>query len=227
MAVEVGCGIGYTENQEIKKYVWLNPVVAAMAGDTYADLLKQLADRRFTVVTCDSSADKVRKEYRRRLQAGGERPIIDTRCPVIGQIVLRDYPELSGRLAPVLPILLMGAKALYHQFVETDPAGAVLTMVTPCQALATSGNELFGSRVQFVAWKTFYQEHGLECAMNRVDVSPIPPGFFRYPEYQVLEGSGNGSVRQLLSMSVHKPKRADLLELLYCEGGCHNGDGME
>lgn len=214
------------QNKGIKQYVWLNPVVAAMAGSQYPDLLKQLADRRFTVVSCDSAADKVREDYRRCLQTVGDRPIIDTRCPLIGQMVSHDYPELGGHLAPVLPILLMCARELYYQFVQPDPAVASLVMVTPCQALAESGNRLFGSRVRFVTWSAFCQEQELVCSLNRVAVSPIPPGFFRFAEYRVLEGSGPDGVRQLLSLSMGGNKQADLVELLYCEGGCHNGDGM-
>ena len=141
-------------------------------------------------------------------------------------MVSHAHPEMGGRLAPVLPILLMCARELYVQFVQSDPFGANLTMVTPCQALAESGNRQFGSRVRFVTWKSFCREQELVCSMNRVAASPIPPGFFRFAEYRVLEGSGPERVRQLLSWSLDRNKQADLVELLYCEGGCHNGDGM-
>jgi hypothetical protein len=136
------------------------------------------------------------------------------------------YPELSAFQAEVLPILMVCAQDLYKLYVQSSQAPADLTIVTPCSSLAEAGNDKLGTIARFITWTDFCYEQELSFQLPRAVSSPIPPGYFQFPEYRVLEASGPSAVKRLLEQSAMNPGEADLLELLYCDGGCHNGDGV-
>jgi hypothetical protein len=69
-------------------------------------------------------------------------------------------------------------------------------------------------------------EQKLDVSLPRAVASPIPPGYFQFPEYRILEANGPEAVTDLLTRIAAGVEEADLLELLYCREGCHNGDGV-
>lgn len=213
------------KSEEMRQYVWINPVVEAMAGADYPALLLVLASKGFTVVSCSTGVDKVREGYRECLHTCAK-PLIDTRCPLIKQLIFHHYPHMRERLAGVPPILISCAAELYETYVACSPYPARLTVITPCVALAEEGKTRFGDRICFMTWIQFNQEQTLRCHLRRISASPIPPGFFHYDNCRVAEASGKEQVKQVLDRMVQTPNEADLLELLYCQGGCHNGDGV-
>lgn len=213
-------------NALIHRYIWINPVVEAMAGSLYPEIQHQITAKGFTVVSCSSGLATVRQEYLQCLQANAGRPTIDTRCPLIRTVIDRDYPALKPFQADVMPILMVCAQDLYEMVVQPRQSNADLTMVTPCSSLAELGNAKLGNIARFLTWTDFCREQGLSFSLPRASSSPIPPGYFQFPEYRIVEANGPVSVKQLLDETAKDAGNADLLELLYCDGGCHNGDGV-
>lgn len=215
------------QKQEVlHRYIWINPVVEAMAGSLYPTILGDITIRGFTVVSCSTGLEKVRQDYRKCLETSVNKPVIDTRCPLVGYMVNGHYPKLRIYQADVLPILMVCAQDLYEMYVRTSQVQADLTIVTPCSSLAELGNEKLADIAHFITWTDFCYEQELPFRLARAASSPIPPGYFQFPEYRVLEASGTTAVKSLLDQSAMNPGEADLLELLYCDGGCHNGDGV-
>jgi hypothetical protein len=206
-------------------YLFINPVVAAMAGDEYPSLLRQVGALGYRALDCPTAAASVHTAHETALRGASVRPLIDQRCPLIRQIVLQDYPALAGQLVVTPSILLTCARELHEQYVAANPV-AGLTVITPCQALSAAGDELGLPRLTFLTWTRFAQQHALPNWLKRIDDSPIPPGFFQFKELTVLETSGESAVRNALDQTANQTCPADFLELLYCERGCHNGDGV-
>lgn len=210
----------------IRRYLWINPVVEAMAGSGYEEVLRQVKACGFIPVTCSTGADRVLRQYREALERKKENILIDSRCPMIVDWIQQHYPELRGCQADILPILLTCAVELYQQYIEAAPQAASLTLATPCSALAHQGNEKLGRLAKFVTWKQFCEEQGLDFALIRACGSPIPPGFFQFADFRIWEANGADGVATMLEKFSKTNETPDLLELLYCEGGCHNGDGV-
>lgn len=210
----------------IQRYLWINPVVESMAGRLYEDVLEQVRDRGFIPVSCSTGAETVLRQYRNALETRKEKILIDSRCPLIVDWIDRKYPELQSCQAQVLPILLTCATELYKQYIEVNPVTSDLTMATPCTALVRQGNSCLGDLANFVTWKQFCVDQELRFEFDRASGSPIPPGFFNFPGYQIWEANGIHEVATMFEKVVRGNEGPDLLELLYCEGGCHNGDGV-
>lgn len=210
----------------MRQYVWINPVIEAMAGVRYPEILKKISKQGFAIVSCTTGLGRVRDEYKSVLAKQRSRPLIDTRCPVIREVVSERYPELSELLADIPPILMACAQDIYEEYIKKSKVPACLTMVTPCSALAKYGNENFGSVAYFTTWTEFCKKNHIQIQLERAGISPIPPGFFRFSEYKICETSGEVPVNDMLEQVVQKQLDAELLELLYCHDGCINGDGV-
>jgi hypothetical protein len=206
--------------------LFINPVVAAMAGDEYPALRMQVSTLGYRVLDCSTAAGSVHAAHEAALRETPVRPLIDQRCPLIRRIVLQDYPALAGQLVFTPSILLTCACKLHEQYVSSEPATNCLTVITPCQALSDAGDELGLPRLTFLTWNQFARQHGLSNRLKPIDQSPIPPGFFQFHDFTVLETSGESAVRKALDDVATQRCPADLLEFLYCERGCHNGDGV-
>lgn len=207
-------------------YLFINPVVAAMAGDEYPALLMHVAALGYQVLDCPGAAASVHLSHETALRGTAARPLIDQRCPLVRQIVLQEYPGLADQLVVTPSILLTCARDLHQQYVAAAPAKNSLTVITPCQALVDAGDELGLSCLIFLTWTQFARRHNLSGRLNRIAESPIPPGFFQFDDFTVLETSGESAVRNTLTDAASQRCTADFLEMLYCERGCHNGDGM-
>lgn len=208
-------------------YVWLNPVIGAMAGTQYPLLLHQLRKLGFHPVQATAAGAWVHQAYR-NLALGTPPLLIDARCPEVVRLVENDFPALLPYIAPIQPILLRCAAELYERYVAPSPQTAQLTMVTPCHILAEQGRMEFGEKIFFATWQAFAAEHDLRANYARPNASPIPPGFFRNLPLPVTEASGAAPIRELLQSVEAYPEqfRQHVLELLFCPDGCHNGDGL-
>ena len=208
-------------------YLFINPVVAAMAGNEYPSLLVQISALGFNILDCPNAAESVHAAHETALRDASDRPLIDQRCPLIRRMVLQDFPALSNQLVVTPSILLTCACNLYEQYVAASPTSNSLTVITPCQALADAGDELGLPHLNLLTWNQFARQYALSSFVKRIDHSPIPPGFFHFTNFTVLETSGESAVRRALNDAEKHLCPADFLELLYCERGCHNGDGVE
>jgi len=211
-----------------QEVIWINPVIARMAGSDYPALIETLQGRGYTVDSCPEALPEVRNAYLSLLRQPSARPLIDARCPRIVSLVRKEFPRLSAQIAQIPPILIRCADLLYQRHVAPEPKKANLTIITPCSDLADYGKALFGKRIRFRTWKAFEREEGLGLRYPRTDESPIPLGFFDSTGVRVLGGSGSQTVIDLLALADEGRLDPDveILELLYCQDGCHNGNGV-
>ena len=142
----------------------------------------------------------------------------------------KDGPELSGGLAvpAIEPILLHCAREIAGR---PELWGEKKIITTPCQALADAGNELGLSDTEFIPWNRLLERlepslgpgDGNHLKAGTLEESPIPPGFFSSLG-EVDSVTGPDAVERYLGRECWKGVK--LVELLYCDGGCHNGDGV-
>ncbi len=142
----------------------------------------------------------------------------------------KDGPEPSGGLAvpAIEPILLHCAREIAGR---PELWGEKKIITTPCQALADAGNELGLSDTEFIPWNRLLERlepslgpgDGNHLKAGTLEESPIPPGFFSSLG-EVDSVTGPDAVERYLGRECWKGVK--LVELLYCDGGCHNGDGV-
>lgn len=201
------------------KYIWINPVTANMYDP--AALHAFLAEKGYTRI--DASAhwlETVKEKYKQALETA-EHTLIDMRCPKIIDFI--DAYELRSKVTipEIEPILIHCGREISQR---TDLLGYEKIITTPCKALADLGNSLHLPETTFLPWNGFLASQGGGIAAAPPNESPIPPGFF--DELNCKKTSVTEK-EHLCDLFEHfKPKEFDLIELLYCKDGCHNGDGI-
>ncbi len=211
-----------------QNFLWLNPIVEKMVAADRDRVEHILGKKGYTIVSCETGAPKIREVYRRYLQGDAPISVIDARCPEIAALIKEKYPALYSYIAPIPPILVACAQDLFSKYIEPNSARATLTIVAPCTALVSAGQSVFGDNIRFVTWRQFEREIDFGKKYPKLDASPIPPGFFKDFGDQVAEANGSEDIERLL-ITVSSGKLSssvNLLEMLYCDGGCHNGDGI-
>ena len=64
-------------------------------------------------------------------------------------------------------------------------------------------------------------------SLGKIDASPIPLGFFENSFNKVLELSEENKILENFKfLKENKEKKYDIIEMLYCDGGCNNGNGL-
>jgi iron only hydrogenase large subunit-like protein len=203
----------------------LNPVIQKILNEKgYQSLLDHIKDRCGHLIA-DSmpGISEVKKRYQKWLIRTDKFPVIDSRCPAIVKMIKKEFPELTESLAPIDPILITGAKMRLKEF--KDEAD-VLTIISPCFSFAMDfelDNELKFAKTIITPWYLFKISIDFNVPQEKIENSPVPPGFFNYLGVRVYEASGENECRKLLS---NIPDNAQLLELLLCKNGCHKGDGL-
>ena len=199
-------------------YIWINPVTADLYDPASLDhLLKQ---HSCIPVTCrEDWGGAVREKYR-QLAEQTRGIVADARCPMAADLV-RSLPDHPLRPAPIEPILLHAARELAGR---EDLRDLPKWITTPCRALADLGNGLDLPDTRFFAWKDLLAQWGENPPVGTLADSPIPLGFFDSTGLPVRKLSGEADIRRYLEAQDFGGER--LTELLYCRGGCHNGDGV-
>ncbi|MCC5910577.1 MAG: hypothetical protein JJT76_09095 [Clostridiaceae bacterium] len=211
-----------------KRFVWLNPVAEKIVDRDYNDLLKQIEAKGYIVVESNNQADIIRNAYKDYIEGTKSKPIIDARCPAVVECIKRNYPEAIGHIAPIPPILIACAHELYEKYIKKGTEFTTLTIVTPCTELVDYGKGIFSKNVEFVTWREFKRIIDYKIVHKRLSSSPIPLGFFDGLPIKVKKASGEEGIEQVIksiasnSISNH----TELCELLLCQNGCHNGDGV-
>ncbi len=209
--------VSFTVNHDIQMtYVYINPVTDRMTDSKRLEFA--LRSHQMKRVFCQENWPlKVLKEYSTLVEQS-DKTVLDTRCPMAVRLLrtlgLHDMVE-----APIAPILLSCAKELSHR---EDLVDGQIVVTTPCMALAEQGNLLKLPRTTFVTAREFLLEIGYHTA-KRLDSSPIPPGFFDSLAIATVSASGK---EEIAEKAVSLPKDTELFEVLFCPGGCHNGDGV-
>lgn len=207
------------------KYIWINPVAIKMYEDKLQLIEAGLIKNGYEIVTCESQMDYVRNQY---IEFGLEvdETVLDCRCPETIKLLEKNN-LLEGYIVPdIEPILVRTSRVLYENHVKTEEDLLIIT--TPCTELRDFAKErLDGNKgIKFLTWKEFIENEGME-SLGKIDASPIPLGFFENSFDKVLELSDEKRILANFNLlKKTKEKKYDLIEMLYCDGGCNSGDGL-
>ena len=207
-------------------YIWINPVTEHMYQ---ASALESFLERHgLTRVRCRRDwGAVVREKYQNRAKET-RGTVVDARCPMACKLA----GELTQNFAPgggpgnfhipaIAPLLIHCAREISAR---EDLKGSQKLITTPCQALAETGNALGLVDTRFLTWNGLMESVGEILFGDPPEDSPIPPGFFDSLGLEMDSLTGRGPIEAYLSAGGRAEAR--LVELLYCENGCHNGDGV-
>lgn len=200
-----------------RKYIWLNPVVMS----SYPLLLLEQKIKSAGFVRVEPVNDYisiVKNKYRKLLDLSvdSDTPVLDNRCPLMVDYCLRQ--DILVNVADIDPILIHIAKELANR---NDLKDGQIFIITPCLSLKLFGKNLKLERVVFMTWDEWVECYGAVETSKSLDDSPIPLGFFGEIEKSVLSITNNNLNLLFTDLSKYR-----LVEGLYCEKGCHNGDGV-
>ncbi len=200
-------------------YVWINPVTDRMyEPEVLGKFLERHGYERFY-----TSGDWLRivKEKYRSVTEQAAGPVMDIRCPKNGEL-LEELGISSEVVIPeIKPILIHCAEEGSRQ---EGLQGKEKIITTPCQALADMGNALKLKDTEFLPWNRFVALLGEEPERLEQKESPIPPGFFKELGLKTESVTGEEEIRNYFKKGV--PSEVQLVEMLFCKEGCHNGDGI-
>ena len=203
----------------MKKLVWLNPVVKSIYE--LAALKKSLQDKGFSVMECEKDhANSVKNAYKNALAQ--KELIFDSRCPRAVNFIRANFKEQAVFISNLNPILIESALELSSKLKEDE----WLYVTTPCEDLAEHGRGLNLERTTFLTWRSFREQNAINLKMRSIEQSPIPPGFFTNLGVKTLSLGSKEKIQNTLSYKFSELKNYQIIELLYCENGCHNGDGL-
>lgn len=200
-------------------YIWINPVTDSMyATDVLNEFLCQYGLKRIQTFI---DWRKVVKEKYGVAVAQATHPVVDMRCPKIKEL-LDELGVTSAVTSPEIePILIHCARECSKR---EELSGEEKIITTPCQALADMGNRLGLKDTWFVPWNRLVEAlgGGPECIPQKA--SPIPPGFFTDLGLRTESISGEEEIRNYFQNGI--ANEVQLIEMLFCQKGCHNGDGV-
>jgi len=203
----------------MKKVVWLNPVVKNIYD--FAALKEILQNKGFSVAECEKDHVKsVKNAYKNALTQS--ELIYDSRCPRAVNFIRANFKEQADLISNLNPILIESALELSAKLKEDE----WLYVTTPCEDLAELGRGLNLARTTFLTWRSFREQNAINLKMRNIEQSPIPPGFFTNLGVKTLSLSSKEKIENALSYKFSELKNYQIIELLYCENGCHNGDGL-
>ena len=203
----------------MKKVVWLNPVVKNIYD--FAALKEILQDKGFSVVECEKDhVKRVKNAYKNALAQS--ELIYDSRCQRAVNLIRANFKEQADLISNLNPILIESALELSAKLKEDE----WLYVTTPCEELAQLGMGLNLARTTFLTWRSFREQNAINLNMRSIEQSPIPPGFFTNLGVKTLSLSSKERIENALSYKFSELKNYQIIELLYCENGCHNGDGL-
>jgi hypothetical protein len=126
-----------------------------------------------------------------------------------------DFPNIH-------PILIMCALELFNTYIkDTDD---LLTIITPCKCLVQYGNNINLKNVSFIEWNVFYKNENLNIHFNKLENSPIPPGFFEHLGIATQSAVTMNEIENVMKNKLYEKNK--IIEMLACDQGCHNGDGV-
>jgi iron only hydrogenase large subunit-like protein len=202
--------------------VVLNPVIKMIIGEhNYEKTIEMIINKSWLAADVSPGKEAVKKDYKALFYKPG-RPIIDSRCPAIIELVKQNFPHLDKSLAPINPILVTGARIRKKELEDSGYDIVKVIAATPCSDFCRNNHRW--PDLEMITWKDFQKKVlGVSFPRNELKESPVPLGFFNDLGVKVYSASGEENCRCLLS---DIPPDAKLLELLWCKGGCHKGDGL-
>ena len=203
------------------KYIWINPVVDRMYERF--ELNEILLRNGYRRVDCNIDWSKEVKEKYIKLLAKSDKSktIIDMRCPTACKIPKSMNQNKDFIFPDIEPILIHCARELSAR---QDLLDQEKIITTPCKALAEMGNNLKLKNTQFFSWSDFIKASNIDIEIQNNILTPIPLGYFKSLGVNVGSISGEEEIVRYLELKNWESVR--LLEMLYCDKGCHNGDGV-
>lgn len=204
------------------QYIFINPVVDKMYNKEELNDVLQKNEYERVDVTVDWHAI-VKEKYRSALKEANL-TLLDRRCP----LAIEHVKKLINNKAVVIPEI---EPILIHCAIELSTREALKgkkkIITTPCESLAAHGNQLQLQDTVFVSWKEFLKTLNTNLVVKEksLDESPIPLGYFSSLDVKEDSISGKEIIEEYFSKERYKDK--DLVEMLYCNGGCNNGDGVQ
>lgn len=203
------------------KYILINPVVDKMyEQEILNNFLKINGYTR--VFYNENWADIVINKYKDVIKNAKGATIMDMRCPLavdtVKDIIEKDqniiFPDID-------PILIHCAREIS---LREDLKDGEKIIITPCKSLKDMGNNLRMDNTIFMTWLEFLESLDQNIEGNVLDNTPIPLGFFDSLDVKKESISGNDNIESYFRKD--KFKNLDMIEMLYCHNGCHNGDGV-
>lgn len=204
------------------QYIFINPVVDKMYNkEELNDVLQKNGYER-VYVTVDWHG-LVKEKYKSALEEA-KLPLVDRRCPLAIEQVRKQIEKEAVVIPPIEPILIHCAIELS---MRDTLKGKKKIITTPCESLASHGNQLQLEDTFFVSWKEFLKTLDTNPVVKEksLEESPIPLGYFSSLEVKIESLSGKETIEEYFKEERYKGK--DLIEMLYCSGGCNNGDGVQ
>ena len=202
----------------MRKLLWLNPVVKNMYD--FSALKELLQNKGFNIVECEKDhVSDIKNSYKNLCSKG---MILDSRCPRAVNFLRSNFKEFSNDISSLNPILIESAIELSSKLKEDE----WLYITTPCEDLAELGNSLKLDQTTFLTWKKFKELNDINLQISKIESSPIPPGFFENLDIKTLSLCSKEKIQNAFSYKFSELKNYQIIELLYCENGCHNGDGL-
>lgn len=202
------------------EYIFINPVVDKMYIKEILD--KKLLDNGYIRVEVENDWHGIVKEKYKELHKNSNNlTILDRRCPATIETV-SDYVNHEEVIIPEIdPILIHCGREIAGR---EDLKDKKKVITTPCESLANYGNKLNLKDTEFVSWNEFLKRLDREIPRKILDKSPIPLGYFTSLGLKSNSISGKETIENHFKNGLHK--KYELVEMLYCNNGCNNGDGV-
>lgn len=201
-------------------YIWINPVTDSMyETDALNEFLCQHGYKRINV--SDDWPGIVKEKYRLAVEQAPH-AVMDMRCPKIRELLEELSITCDVTIPEINPILIHCAQEISQR---EDLQGEKKIITTPCQALADMGNALDLKDTWFVPWNHFVETIDAKLTGIESGESPIPPGFFEGLKLKTVSITGEEEICRYFENGI--ADEVQLVEMLFCKEGCHNGDGIK
>ncbi len=202
------------------EYIFINPVVDKMYIKEILDNI--LLDNGYIRVEVENDWHGIVKEKYKELHKNSNNlTILDRRCPATIETV-SDYVNHEEVIIPEIdPILIHCGREIAGR---EDLKDKKKVITTPCESLANYGNKLNLKDTEFVSWNEFLKRLDREIPRKILDKSPIPLGYFTSLGLKSNSISGKETIENHFKTGLHR--KYELVEMLYCNNGCNNGDGV-
>ena len=165
----------------------------------------------------------VKEKYKQIHNNRDNLTILDRRCPATIETISEHINDKETLVPKIEPILIHCGMEIAER---EDLKDKKKVITTPCRSLADHGNKLNLEDTVFISWNDFLREKGLNNKIQRkiLEESPIPLGYFKSFGDKVKSLSGEDNIKNYFKNGLHK--NDELVEMLYCNNGCNNGDGV-
>lgn len=197
------------------KYIWLNPIVTESYDMQI--LLSELHDLGYTpMYPIQNHLEDVTDEYK---QLSTHKTIIDRRCPLAFDAIQAACTKYHHPVAnhDIEPILIHIAREFAAR---KDLKDSSKLIITPCISLKDMGIRLHLDDTTFMTWDEFVKQNAIKTKGHKLGKSPIPFGFFKNISKHVMHVTSD-NMNDLKNL-----ENTEIIEGLYCDGGCQNGDGV-